>query len=585
MVARTYFQSISEDRKTTFHRRPGILPSAQAVLLVAVAAYLASTALWPLTRLFALALGPGEEGRFLGTLIGRLQARATLPALANTLEVSALATFGSLLLGTVGAILVSLTDIRGRALVVFALLLPLLVPSQITALAWIGLTGSSSPILAPLGIAPAPGTTNPLYSKWGIVLVMAVEHAGLVFLTVRAGLVRLPRDIVEAARLSGASSRRILRSILMPLALPSILAGGALAFVASIGNFGVPAFLGIPGRVPMLTTLIYQRLQGFGPNVLPDMAALGLLLTIVALAGLAARAFVSRRFASIAERSGRSVEPFILGHFRLSVEIATWTVLLCVSILPLVALLANAVVPALGVPLTWQTVTLANFRFVLMDFAAAPRAFVNSFTLASLAAGISVAIALCLAYLAAMRRNRVARALDLVTDVPYAIPGTVLAIAIIVVFLPPLPAVGFSIYNTFWIILVAYLARFLALAMRPAMAAMEELDPALDEAAQSAGAGVMRRLSAVIVPNVAPALGAGAVLIFMQAFNELTVSALLWSTGRETLGVVIFFLHREGNSIAAAALATVALCVTLALVGVVSLFSRFLPKGSLPWQV
>ena len=150
-------------------------------------------------------------------------------------------------------------------------------------------------------------------------------------------------------------------------------------------------------------------------------------------------------------------------------------------------------------------------------------------------------------------------------------PGTVLAIAIIIVFLPPLPLLNVSLYGTIGIILVAYLARFLALALRPTVAGMELVSRNLDEAAQVAGAGVITRLRAIILPAVAPSAAAGALLVFMTAFNELTVSVLLWSTGRETLGVAVFFLHYEGNSPAAAAVATISIVVTLALAFLTSL--------------
>jgi iron(III) transport system permease protein len=221
---------------------------------------------------------------------------------------------------------------------------------------------------------------------------------------------------------------------------------------------------------------------------------------------------------------------------------------------------------------------------VLFGYEAAQRAFANSFILAAAAAAISAVAVLPLAYFAILEKNRIARVLDLLVDAPYAVPGTVLGIAMILVFLPPIPALNVSIYNSGWIILVAYLARFLALAVRPAMAAMESLDPTLDEAARISGARILMRLRAVILPIVAPALAAGGLLIFMQAFNELTVSALLWSSGWETLGVVVFFLHREGNSTAAAALATMSLLVTVSLAVAFSLCARWLPRGVVPWR-
>jgi iron(III) transport system permease protein len=563
--------------------RPRFL-SGPALVLGALALYVTLTSLWPLARLFAEALGRGEDGAFLGILAEEWQSRSTWRAFRNTVEASVLATLLSVLVGGAAAVLVALTDVRAKSAAVFVLLLPLLVPSQITALAWVELSGPSSPILGALGLAPPPGTTNPLYSKWGVVLVMGVEHAPLVFLSLRAALASLPRDLVEAARLGGARPARIVRTVLLPLAAPALLGGAALAFIASIGNFGVPAFLGIPGRFTMLTTLIYQRLQAFGPTVLGEVAALALILTVLAVAGLAVRAVLSARGRSEVERSGPRLVPFALGRARLPVEVALWVVLLVIAVLPLFALLATSLLPALGVPLTAATATLENYSFVMLDYSAAQRAFLNSFALAVSAAVASAAAAVVLAYFAVLQRNPFARALDLLADAPYAIPGTVLGIAIILVYLPPLPLIGVSLYNTFAILLVAYLARFLALGVRPVVAATEAIERSLDEAARGAGAGVALRLRAVVLPLVAPAAAAGGLLIFMQAFNELTVSALLWSTGWETVGVVIFFLHREGNSTAAAALATLSLVVTLLLAFLASLLARRLPDGVVPWR-
>ena len=558
--------------------------SSEGALLAALACYIVVLGLWPLARLFVESLSPGANGELLGLLLGQWRSAATQRALINTLESSLLATLLSVAIGATVAFVLTLTNVRAKAALTFVALLPLLVPSQITALAWIELTGAGSLILEPLGLAPAPGATNPLYSKWGIVLVMGIESSTLVFLAVRAGLRNLPRDLVEAARLGGAHPLRVTYSVIMPLATPAILAGAALAFVTSIGNFGIPAMLGIPGRYTVLTTLIYQRLQGFGPRVLGEVAALALILTALAVIGLVLRALFVRRGGFATEGSSGPLLPFRLGRTRVLVEAVLWGVLVCIAVLPLIALVASSLAPALGVPLDVDTVTLANYRFALFEQESTLRAFANSFILALAAAIISAFVAVPLAYLAVLRKNPAARVLDLVADAPYAVPGTVLAIAIIIVFLPPLPFVDVSLYGTLGIILVAYLARFLALGLRPTVAGMEQVSRNLDEAAQVAGAGVITRLRAVILPAVAPSAAAGALLIFMTAFNELTVSVLLWSTGNETLGVAVFFLHYEGNSPAAAAVAVISIAVTLALAILASFMARNLPEGVVPWR-
>ncbi|HEV7277711.1 MAG TPA: iron ABC transporter permease [Devosiaceae bacterium] len=559
--------------------------SGEVLLLAALALYVALIAVLPLGRLLIEALRPGAEGAVLGILTETWGGRSVGRALGNTLVASLFATMLSVVLGTALALLLRMTDLPGRGLLISLALLPMLIPPQISALAWIELSGPSSPILGPLGLAPPPGQTNPLYSMAGIVWVMGLEHAPLVLLTVAAGLSTMPRDLAEAGRIAGARPLRVVLSIVMPAIAPAILAGGTLAFASAIGNFGVPALLGIPGRVTLLTTLIYQRLNGFGPSILGEVSAIALLLMGLAVAGLILRGWLMRRGGAQLDRTAASVEPFALGSWRLPAAHLVWLLLLIVSVLPLLALMASALVPAVGMRLGWETVSFTNFERLLTGSPAVGRAFLNSFALAGTAALVSVLISLPLSYLAVTRRWRVARLLDALIEAPYAVPGTVLALGVIIVFLPPLPALGISLYGSFAILLVAYLARFLLLAHRPVSAAMAALDPALDEAARIVGARPMARLVQVAAPAVFTSALAGGLLIFMTAFNELTVSALLWSTGQETLGVLVFQLQYEGNSPAAAALATLIVAITLALAGLIAFIGKRLAPGTVPWQM
>jgi len=221
---------------------------------------------------------------------------------------------------------------------------------------------------------------------------------------------------------------------------------------------------------------------------------------------------------------------------------------------------------------------------VLFEHAAARRAFVNSFGMSAAAALAIVGVAVPLAYFLVWRRSRLLRVVNIVTEVPYALPGVVLAIAAILLFLKPLPLIGLSLYNTIWIILFCYLARFLVLGLRPIVNGYHQLDPMLEEAAQIVGARLLRRLWTIILPLVAPAAAAGALLIFLTAFNELTVSALLWSTGTETLGVVFFSFQQGGDSNYAAALGTLTVIVSIALMLSTLLLVGRLPRGVLPWR-
>ena len=165
---------------------------------------------WPLSRLVQEALAPAGV-LDLAVMRRVLDQPATWRALWRTLDTSLWGTALSLLLGGAAALLIALTDVRAKAALVFAFMLPLMLPSQITALAWLSLLGPNSTLLHAAGLAPPPGSDHPLQGRGGIILLFGIEHAPLVFLAVRAGLRALPRELVEAARRAAcwrASSRR-----------------------------------------------------------------------------------------------------------------------------------------------------------------------------------------------------------------------------------------------------------------------------------------------------------------------------------------------------------------------------------------
>lgn len=539
-------------------------------------------ALGPIMRLLAEALGIGS-GLTLSHAAEVLGRDSTRIALWHSLVTAGSGTVIAVLIGAAFAFAVALTDIRAKGALVFCLMIPMMIPPQITALAWMQVIGPSSVLLRTLGAAPPLGSPQPLHSAWGIAVLLGIQHASIVFLTLRAGLRLIPGDLIEAARISGARGWRVWAQIVLPLSLPSLAAGGAMTFVTALGNFGIPAMLGIPARYSTLPTLIYQRLTGMGQSVLPEVAVLALLIGTVAIAGvLAGRLFLGRRAYGLA---GLSAQPLTLslGRRRPLVEMLLWIFIVLTLVVPLLALLATSLIPAYGVPLTAETATLRAWVEVLLNQPVTRRAYANSLFLAGLAALILMAVAIPLAWITSRRPTRMTRAVDTLIDLPYALPGVVLAISCILAFMR-LPF-GITLYGTLTIILLAYLSRFLVVMLRPVQAAIGQLDPAMEEAAASAGARLGRRLRTIVLPLAAPAAAAGAILVFLTAVNELTVSALLWTGGTETLGVVIFNLEDSGDTVMASALAASIVALVILLMGIVQLGSSRLPKGTVPWQI
>jgi iron(III) transport system permease protein len=535
-------------------------------------------ALFPLGRLLVAAVAPGLEAFW--TEISRT---ASVRATANTFDVALWSSFLSLGLGGLLAFLVGATDMRSKRLLSVAFLLPLMIAPQVTALAWLQLFGPSSALLQSIGLAPPPGSANPMYGREGIILLLGVQHTALAFITLRAGLRAIPGDVIEAARACGASSWRAFSFVGLPMLAPFLAAAFALCFVSSIGNFGIPALLGMPENYLTLPTLIYQRLASFGTGMIPRVATLAVLVSVIAGVGTIITAFVLARYATRIE-ADKPLTPFVLGRFRLPAEIGVWTLNALLLVAPLTALVAASLLPSYGMALTAETFTLNNYVEVLFRQDVTTRAFMNSFMLAGSAALILMAISLPSGYALSRLSGRRRVLFEALVETPYALPGIVLAIAMILLFIRPLPVIGVSLYGTYGIILIAYLSSFYILALRPVTAAFSQLDPRLEEAAAMCGAGFWQRFNLVLVPGVLPAAAAGAVLVFLTAFNELTVSALLWSSGTETLGVVLFNFEDGGYTTLASAVAVVTVLVVLALVIALDSLHPKLPKGTLPWR-
>ncbi|ODR92466.1 ABC transporter permease [Sinorhizobium alkalisoli] len=534
----------------------------------------------PLIRLGWAGLGGLTDGEGAKLLLEP----ATIAALRNTLLAATGGMAVSLVLGTLFGFALALTDIRGKLFLSFAFMLPMMIPPQVTALAWVEMSGPSSPLLKTLGLAPPLGRPQPLYSLSGIALLLGVQHAPLVFLAVKAGLAAIPRDGVEAARLAGASPLRVFRDILLPLGSPGLVAGAAIAFVSGIGNFGIPAILGIPASIETLPTLIYSRLASFGTSTFGEIAILSTLIAVISAAGLLLqqRMLQGRDYRPLG-LSGASAA-FSLGRFRLLVEGLLWGVLALVLAAPLLALVASSLVPAYGVPLTLETVSFRAYGEILCRQSLTLTAFRNSLFLASAAAVGLLVITVPAGYLLARRKGALANFLAILIEVPYALPGIVLAVAFVLLFAAPLPLVGLSLYGTVWIILAAYFSSFLAVSLKPVMSAMLQMDPSLEEAARLAGAGLLRRMRDVLLPVIAPAAGASVILVFLIAANELTVSALLWSAGTQTLGVAIFNLDDSGSSDLASALSVLVVLMVTALMAALEISARYMPEGVLPWR-
>ncbi len=476
----------------------------------------------------------------------------------NTVVTGVAGTLVAVVAGSAFAVLTERVDFAGRRLLRVMMLVGLIVPGYVSGIAWLNAYGPAGISDRALGVQ-LPGLQGPL----GISLVLGAEAAPLVFLLVAAGLAtRAEPDLERAARASGASAWTAFRTISLPLLAPVIGGATAIAFVLSVTAFGAPAVLGIPAGFGTMTTRIYRDLSfAADPLAFGRAITLAVLLAVAAsvVAALAGWLLAPAR----ARRSGVPGGPSAvavprMGSGRLATAVVAalaWALVLLAVIVPLVALVLTALTRAVGLPPTPDNWTLANFNTVLDTHAWA--AFGNSLVLGALAAGGAVLLAVLGLVAVRGRARGVAAAL---VGLSFAIPGSTLAAAVLIAYGPLLR-------DTLVIILVAYLAKFWVLAFRPLSAALEALAADFGRAARASGADALTAARTIILPLLWPSLAASAVLVFMFALHELTMSSLLYGPTSATLAVVVLNLQQLGDPTQTAALAVL---VTL-LVALVSL--------------
>jgi iron(III) transport system permease protein len=440
-----------------------------------------------------------------------------------------------------------------------------LIPPFVGALAWrqlLGPVGYLSKIyMAMTGAESVPWS---IYGAGGIILVMILHSYPLVYITALGGLERMNPELEEAAQCSGAKIFRVMRDVTLPLMAPTVLAGAVLVFTTEIANFGIPAVLGYSENYFVLTTKIYLAVaKSFSsPNALASAAALSMILGVIAGGAIVVQRLLlqGREYAVL---SGKSMQP---NRVRLRAHTAwilpaCWGLVLVTSIAPVLAILVTALIKAYGLPPTLDNLTLENFSHLLFMNAAARRGIVNSLLLAGGAATVIAFLGALIAYILVRTSLPGRDLLDFASALPYAVPGTVVALAMILAWLNPLPLTRIVLYNTIWILLIAYIARYLTFGVRTTAGSLRQVHPSLEEAARICGASWFRAFRDVVLPLITPGLFAGWFLVFMPCLRELTVSILLWSAGNETVGVMVYNLQEDGHLTLCSALAIMMLGV------------------------
>lgn len=497
-----------------------------------------------------------------GNHIGELLDAGILDAAVNSLVSAGASAALAVVIALVMALVLDRTDLPGRSAVRLILLSPLLIPPFVGAIAWTGLLGPSG-MINKYFVEHVGAPLWNIYGGDGVIFLLTIHSYPLAYLIVSAALSRIPGDLEQAARIAGASPWRAMRDVTLPLLRTASVASFTLVAVSNLADFGIPALVGLPERYVTLSTMVYRFIQsGTVAKPLEVVSAIGIVLLVLAVAAVAVDRILSSRSPQVDGPSTAS-QLLPLGASRIPATILVWLLTLAVTLLPILALASQALLPAPGVPFNLDNLTLDSITTAIT----APGTVVglqNSVTLALGAALICGFVGLALGVLTTRTRSRDNVGLDLVALLPQAIPGLVIAVGWLIV------GRYTGLFDTRWVILCAYVMAFLAIVVQAVRAPLRSTPNALEEVARSSGASPLRALYDVSWKMAVPAAVTGAVLVALTAVRELTMSVLLVAPGTQTLGVSIFNLQQAGDYNAAAALSLLVALVGMAGLGLVA---------------
>jgi len=458
-------------------------------------------------------------------------------------------------------------DFPGRKVLGALVALPAVLPPLVGVIAFLFLYGESGfvarGVRALLHLSHDPWR---LQGPAAILLVHAYSMYVYFYLFTRAGLARLDASMLEAAASLGAGPWRTFRRVTLPLLAPALWGAALLTFMTALASFSAPYVFGGSFRV-MTTQIVATKLNGDLPTAMLETLALAAL----ALLGFAV---VQRREGDrlvVAVGKGTAPRARRIAHplARLGAAGLGWALAL-VLLLPHLTLIVVSLVPAgtwttQAIPPAWS---LGNYATLFAD-PSRLKPLLNSLWMAVVATAAAVAVALLAAHLAVRRRVALRGAIETLLALPWAVPGTVVAIGLATLFSVERPLVGrVVLVGTAAILPLAYLVRSLPLTGRSLLAGYRQLDPSLDEAAQSLGAGAWRRLTRVTLPLLKPALAAGASLAFITALGDFVTSVLLYTYDTRPIAIEILASLRLADVGVAAAFGVVLMAVSAVAHGV-----------------
>lgn len=505
--------------------------------------------------------------------IKAFQNQATLKAIKNTILISLATSSLGVLLALPMSWLLTRTNLKGANKWRSLFCLPYAIPPYIGAIAWIYLANPSNGII---NILTGSKLLN-IYTHSGLIWVMASSLYAFILLSLLAALDRMDPSLEEAARLSGAGPLRVFKDITLPLIMPSLFSGILLVTLAAAASFGVPAMIGNPARIYLVTTRIYTFQKMGSLSGIYQSGALSTILLIMAVLVLVINQWILKK-SKFQTVSGKSSRPSLieLGTYHKPVIVFLSLLFSVLFILPVCGILVTALNKNQG-QFSFSNFGFQNFTKLFTEIPETPTAFLNSTLLAIGTAVFCCIVGMILSYIQWKTRIKGRQSVEVIASLPYSTPGTVLALAFILAFSSNFLGLPISLYNTLPLIGMAYAAKYLNFAIRTTGDGYRQIDDSLAEAARVSGASWFLTLRTIWFPLMKPSLVASFFLILMPAFSELTMTILLTGPGLETVGTVLFQLQEYADASGGGS-AVLALIIICAVAGV-NLLVKKLSKG------
>jgi iron(III) transport system permease protein len=487
--------------------------------------------------------------------------------LANSMIYAVGSSSVALIYGTALAWLSERSDAPFRKLAYLSAYVSFAIPGIIKVVGWIMLLGPKAGILNAPVIAYTGQPLFNIFSMPGMILVESFLWIPIVFLLMSTPFRSMDPSLEEAATTAGSSAWQVFRKVTFPLAVPSVLAVLILTIIRSLEAFEIPALIGIPAGVEVLTTKIYLQIKGGLIPKYGEASAYSIILIVLVAIGLIPYYRITSQTYKYTTISGKNFRPnrIALGKWRWLGGVLM-LVLPLLQFFPIAAVAWSSFLPFAQVPSrkALELLTINNYVTAFND-SGVIRSILNSLTVSTAAATVAMVLTFFAAWLIVRASIKWRWILDNMAMLPLVFPGIVMGIAILKMYLYlPVP-----VYGTIWILVLAFIARYLPYGIRFSHSALLSLHKELEEGAMASGASWFQMIRHVVVPLMMPALIGGWIYIFLITFKELSIALLLYSPGSQVVAVTIWELWDNGH---VGELAAFSLVITFGTVLVGSIF-------------